>query len=167
MEKPRKYFHIMDLQNSKPCGNSADSLFTDSEQMLLDELAQELYPALPGQEWHAAIDEFVAARFYEKLAPADPDTGCIQWLGACSVDGHPVISVAGAARKAAHVALIDAGRLPPTHDEGPWHAHHICRNTGCVSPDHLQWISPAEHAALHKYERDRDDDQSLEDDPDE
>ncbi len=31
----------------------------------------------------------------------------------------------------------------------PSHIHHVCRNTLCVNPDHLQGLTPAEHLIIH------------------
>lgn len=36
------------------------------------------------------------------------------------------------------------GEIPEDH-----HLHHICQVKGCVNPDHLMVVTPAEHANIH------------------
>lgn len=72
----------------------------------------------------------------------DPETGCWVWTGAKGAGGYG--RVAG---RAAHRMMYElmVGPIPPR-----CHVHHICRNVLCVNPDHLEVLTSAEHASLHR-----------------
>lgn len=67
------------------------------------------------------------------------DSGCWIW-DKLDQKGYPV----GPHKKALHRSVIEAKygkRL------GSQHAHHICANTACVNPDHLQPVTHRENIA--------------------
>lgn len=79
----------------------------------------------------------VQRRFWSKVQ-LDADTGCWQWT-ACTADGYGRFH-------------LRRGKVPPTHRlsyewlVGPipegLHIDHLCRNRGCVNPDHLEPVTP-------------------------
>lgn len=72
------------------------------------------------------------------------DAGCWVWQKA-QLNGYPTCSRGRAHR----VYWEDAnGPIP----EG-WHIHHVCRNTLCVNPDHLEARDDREHRLEHQLER--------------
>lgn len=67
--------------------------------------------------------------------------GCWLWTGATKRSGklrYPVIWRDGQNRSAMRAALELAGRPAPRGDLEP---DHLCRNTLCVNPDHLEWVT--------------------------
>lgn len=86
----------------------------------------------------------LAFRFWAKVERSDPDA-CWQWLGASTWAPHDperrygVIWYRGRHVRVHQLALAFAGRVPRKGEE----VDHLCRNTLCVNPDHLEWVSPA------------------------
>lgn len=94
-------------------------------------------------------------RFAEKIALAD--NGCIEWIGGTNNAGYGMFFVAWASGKDVkelahrwsyeyHVGPIPNGR----------HIDHLCRNTLCVNPEHLEPVTQQENtlrgigvAAIH------------------
>ncbi len=86
-----------------------------------------------------------------KLGPnfsVGPDTGCWNWLKTTVRSG----------RSHVYGLFTHDGRQRYAHryyyekTRGPIEAgkvlHHVCKNTLCVNPDHLQPLTPAEHRAV-------------------
>lgn len=61
----------------------------------------------------------------------DPETGCWNWLRANSGDGHGYGAYRGTTAHRAYWELV-YGPLPKTIE-----LDHLCRNTACVNPAHL------------------------------
>jgi len=86
------------------------------------------------------------ARFGEKVKPLA--SGC--WQFGTSLDRYQTFqrgSVDGrqqvvAAHRFAYETLV--GPIPEGH-----HLHHTCEHRGCVNPEHLEPLTPADHAAAH------------------
>lgn len=78
----------------------------------------------------------------------DPATGCHNWLGPFTRQ-YPEFTLNGE-RVRAHVWHYERkhGPMPEGFD-----AHHKCRNTRCVNPDHIEPLEPGEHSKLHNQER--------------
>src|SRR5262245_13646810 len=71
----------------------------------------------------------------------DPQTGCWNWTGYCTRTGYGRIKVGQRSLLAARVAYEQfTGPIPQglTVD-------HLCRNTGCVNPGHLECVDAAEN----------------------
>lgn len=68
--------------------------------------------------------------------------GCVLWTGtidhkgygSCHIHGHTVM-----AHKLIYEALVKV--VPDGHQ-----LHHTCSNKNCVNPDHLELMTPADHA---------------------
>lgn len=74
-------------------------------------------------------------------------TPCWPWRTVRKSDGRAI-----AGRTYAYILVWEAanGPLP----EG-LSLHHVCENSACVRPDHLEPITQAEHARLHLTEQNR------------
>lgn len=87
----------------------------------------------------------LAQRFCFKVRlPADP-AGCWEWVGGKSRDGHGFL-----ARRAGEGRTITgAHRVSYELFVGPiakgLHVDHLCRNPGCVNPDHLEAVTQSEN----------------------
>ena len=68
----------------------------------------------------------------------NPETGCWEWLKCKTAAGYPSGRTHRAYWEQAN------GAIPPDH-----HVHHLCRNTSCVNPEHLECVSDREHFAEH------------------
>lgn len=86
--------------------------------------------ALPGRHWD---------RFWEKVTP----TGfCWEWAGSPDPAGYGSYSLAGRAVRSHRVAYeLLVGPIP----DGLV-LDHLCRNRGCVNPDHLEPVTQGENA---------------------
>jgi hypothetical protein len=69
-------------------------------------------------------------RFWPKVEKAE---GCWRWLGAHNVKGYAVYGKSGAHRTAYRLAK---GEIPVGME-----IDHLCRNRGCVNPDHLEAVT--------------------------
>lgn len=86
-----------------------------------------------------------AELFYEKLIP-EPNTGCLLWTSTTDKDGYGILTVKQELAKAHRVAYVLAyGSIPAGHD-----VHHGCFQKLCVLPEHLEALTPEEHAERHR-----------------
>lgn len=73
---------------------------------------------------------------------------CHPWMGNISASGYP--------RIVSHGRLFYAHRLIRSLADGvPYedmHVHHRCHNRACVRLEHLQAVTPADHAVIHAAE---------------
>jgi hypothetical protein len=69
-------------------------------------------------------------------------TGCWRWQGALDKDGYAVVRVGKKVRRGHDVTWeIFHGRpIPPGHQPD-----HVCRNTSCVNPAHLDLVTCGEN----------------------
>lgn len=70
------------------------------------------------------------------------DGDCWRWTGRIR-DGYPYVSIAGKWFYVHRLSLMAKHGA----DLGSQHAHHICANTQCVNPDHLQPVTHRENVA--------------------
>lgn len=81
-------------------------------------------------------DQKTYERFIAKVCP-EPNSGCWLWMGAYSDDGYGTYGA-----KRGHCISYEIFIGPIPHG---YHVHHKCETTGCVNPDHLEALTPAEH----------------------
>ena len=86
----------------------------------------------------------VIARFQSR-AVLDPSTGCWVYGGQPSHD-YVIALYAGRSRKL-HQLIYEAEFGPPPAD---YQIDHICRNTKCLNPRHLQALDIAAHGARRR-----------------
>jgi CxxC motif-containing protein len=70
--------------------------------------------------------------------------GCWEWTGTIGTGGYGYMWFKGRNATAHRIALALFGEGVP---DG-MHVHHKCHNRGCVRPDHLEILSPTDHARL-------------------
>lgn len=77
-------------------------------------------------------------RFWTKVSKTDT---CWEWLAHCNSEGYAKIRWEGKWVGAHRVSLVLAGvAIPPGYD-----VDHLCRNRGCVNPDHLEPVTHQEN----------------------
>lgn len=82
----------------------------------------------------------VLDRFADQIALTD--SGCIEWIGATTGRGYAQIKLTPSEGK----RLVYVHRWSYEYHTGPISAgfeiDHLCRNTLCVNPDHLEAVTP-------------------------
>lgn len=80
------------------------------------------------------------------ISEARPELGpCWIWTAHRLPKGYGRFRIDGKYHMAHRVAFeLLVGPIPPEHM-----VHHRCETTACVRPDHLEALSPADHAAAH------------------
>ncbi|UIJ43701.1 HNH endonuclease [Sphingomonas cannabina] len=68
-------------------------------------------------------------------------SGCWEWTGARQREGYGRFGYRGAVRFAHRIALVLFGKTIP---DGAV-VDHLCRNTSCVNPDHLEPVTNGEN----------------------
>lgn len=83
----------------------------------------------------------VVDRFAQRVALTD--SGCLEWLGATTGSGYAQIKLGPDEGK----RLVYVHRWSYEHHIGPipegLEVDHLCRNTICVLPDHLEAVTPS------------------------
>lgn len=89
----------------------------------------------------------LAERFWEKV-DFEGEGGCWLWTSALDTGGYGAFHRDG--KQAAHrVAYELKVGQPPKGLQ----AHHLCGVRACVNPEHLAWLLPSVHGALHSLKR--------------
>lgn len=66
---------------------------------------------------------------------------CHVWTGYCHNSGYGVFWLRTGSVKAHRVSFVmHGGKIPRG-----WQVDHLCRNTSCVNPDHLQAVTDSEN----------------------
>ena len=88
------------------------------------------------------VDAFgtISERFEQRHMP-EPNSGCWLWLGALSAGKYGSLFYEGRMQKAHRVGwLLYRGEIPPGME-----IDHLCRNTHCVNPAHLEPVTRSEN----------------------
>jgi len=86
------------------------------------------------------MDAETRARFIVKTLPTGVG-GCWLWTACKNRDGYGIFQMAGRPQKAHRVSYeMHVGPIP----EG-LQLDHLCRNRGCVNPDHLEPVTTQEN----------------------
>ena len=72
--------------------------------------------------------------------------GCWLYTGAQNSQGYGVDREVGSVHRFIYETLV--GEIP----EG-YHLHHICEVKACCNPEHLEPLTPADHAEWHRLRR--------------
>jgi hypothetical protein len=83
-------------------------------------------------------------RFWAKVEKGE---GCWQWFGSRLPDGYGHFGINKSHIVLAHVFSYGEAYGPV---EPGKEVHHKCVNRSCVRPDHLEALTPKEHAAQHR-----------------
>lgn len=91
-------------------------------------------------------DPRLPERFWGKVV-AEP-SGCWTWTGATGAGGYGVAQFDGKLRlvhRWAYHVLVAPVDQDTSRGRARDHVHHLCRNTACVNPAHLERIAASEH----------------------
>lgn len=100
------------------------------------------HPGPPLSAWEL---KRYAPAFLSQLCPHLDDDGCLCWLGKLGRGGHGLFDMDGRSIGAHRFAYQFVGcALPDTLV-----LHHVCENPRCVNPEHLQALTPSQHAKVH------------------
>ncbi len=80
-------------------------------------------------------------RFLAKVR-VNPDTGCWEWTSWRDRYGYGCISIGGKRNQKAHRVAYQLYKGQLTDG---LQIDHLCRNRGCVNPDHLEEVTPREN----------------------
>jgi hypothetical protein len=95
--------------------------------------------------FYAANDEWLEKRFWPKVGPADPVSGCRLWLASRSAWGYGLISAKLLGRPAPVPMLAHRVSWAVEHGGLPERGSvlmHLCRTNACVEPSHLESVAP-------------------------
>lgn len=92
-------------------------------------------------------DEAFRRRFWERVKETDNEPYCWEWKGYCGRKGYGIVGIGKRQFQAHRIAYEMLIASFPPH----LHLHHLCRNTRCVRPAHLQLISAEEHSRIRPY----------------
>jgi hypothetical protein len=84
----------------------------------------------------------IEERFYKYVAPMMDDQGCHEWLGYRDEEGYGKFRAPGEQRAHRTAYILAKGPIP----EGLV-LDHLCRNTSCVNPNHLEAVTHAVNMA--------------------
>lgn len=90
-------------------------------------------------------DPTAQARFWIKVEKTDT---CWLWRGGVGYLGYGRFLYRGRLEQAHRVSLILAGVAVPDRWETGLVVDHMCRNSACVRPDHLQIVTHGENANI-------------------
>lgn len=86
------------------------------------------------------MSEILAERFQRKYRH-DPETGCWVWIAGHFDNGYGCFAVNGRATGAHRFSYeLHVGQIPIGLQ-----IDHLCRNPGCVNPDHLEAVTAQEN----------------------
>jgi hypothetical protein len=86
------------------------------------------------------MDEITKMRFFDKIA-VDEETGCWNWVGAKTSQGYGNFAI----KKKNFVAHRVSYELCKGEIPDGLNLDHLCRNRGCVNPDHLEPVTQREN----------------------
>jgi hypothetical protein len=96
--------------------------------------ASEIWPIIEGLS--DSRRDAMERRFWSKV---DKTSDCWNWLGNTSYSqGYGNFGLGGVSRRAHRVAWAMRHRRDPDPELS---ADHLCRNRGCVNPDHLEMVA--------------------------
>jgi len=84
------------------------------------------------------FDESFISRFWSQVDKTD---NCWNWIGAKHEQGYGLIKSGETSLRAHRISVLMSGREIP---DG-CNVDHLCKNTSCVNPDHLEVVTPKEN----------------------